>query len=275
MPLPKTKPRRSATASWLEVVWKAVHQLSVIYPEREHFHYYQDICSYIESHWERLARGKDRTSTWTNTVSSTITTHKKIFKPGPEHGYWGLRQHPNDETPVELLREIRSELDKEAAPAPPAAPTYRKKRKSGWSDPYKSKKRQQVVNTVADKTPARFVAPAEDNTSEEEKAEEEEFIDIEGVSEEESASEEETPDLDLLEFDIFKPSYQPEPESTFTAPLSPFSDPFSDSHSDLYSDSLSSSNGYGYYVYPSDVSAPMSLPPQAILDEDWLSSVLA
>jgi hypothetical protein len=74
------------SASWLDIVWRAVHQLGVINPGQEYFHYFQDICRFVETNWVRLANGKDRTPTWTNTVSSTITTHKRVFKPGPDQG---------------------------------------------------------------------------------------------------------------------------------------------------------------------------------------------
>jgi len=228
-PMPSLKlasKKRAPTASWLDIVWKAVHQLSVIHTGRDHFHYYQDICRYIETHWERLAQGKDRTSTWTNTVSSTITTHKRIFKPGPDQGFWGLRQHPDDDTPQEILDEIRSELQKEQVPVPfEVSPQQsRRKRKTGWGDS-KNKKRQRVKKSVngrespqedwldqsdsedesefddvefsdsltdensgEPKTVSMAQLPPIFSTLVKEQEEEEEFVDIEGVSEEEAYS---------------------------------------------------------------------------------------
>jgi hypothetical protein len=102
--------RRPQAQSWLEIVWLSLHQLSQIFPSRDYFHYFQDICRYIEVNWERLAQGKERTSTWTNTVSSTITTHKRIFRPGQDQGFWGLRQRPHDETPVDVLERAKQTM---------------------------------------------------------------------------------------------------------------------------------------------------------------------
>jgi hypothetical protein len=199
--------KRAPSASWLDIVWKAVHQLSVVYPGRDHFHYYQDICRYIETHWERLAQGKDRTSTWTNTVSSTITTHKRIFKPGPDQGFWGLRQHPHDDTPMEILDEIRQQLGEEAPVPVPVQPVFqqqnRRKRKTGWGD--KNKKRQRVFQTPVEQEESESELSFDSTDSEARevaaqplpllppiyglsKEEEEEFVDIEGVSEEEAMS---------------------------------------------------------------------------------------
>jgi hypothetical protein len=96
--------KRQTFPSWLDIVWKSLYQLTQLHPNREYFHYHQDLCQYIERNWQRLAQGKDRTATWTNTVSSTITTHKLIFKPGAEHGFWGLRKRPDDKTPLAVLR---------------------------------------------------------------------------------------------------------------------------------------------------------------------------
>lgn len=96
--------KRQTFPSWLDIVWKSLYQLTQLHPSREYFHYHQDLCQYIERNWQRLAQGKDRTATWTNTVSSTITTHKLIFKPGAEHGFWGLRKRPDDKTPLAVLR---------------------------------------------------------------------------------------------------------------------------------------------------------------------------
>lgn len=134
---------QSQTASWLEIVWNAVHQLGVLHPNQEYFHYYQDICRYVEAQWHRLAEGKDRTHTWTNTVSSTITTHKRLFKPGPDQGYWGLRVHPEDPLTEDdyavIMREWSSEADVEDAPVVTPV-TQRRKRKTGWGEKKRSKK---------------------------------------------------------------------------------------------------------------------------------------
>mgnify|MGYP003572317305 CR=1 FL=1 len=98
---------RVASPSWLEIVWKALYQLYLDRDgKQEYFHYNTDICYFIETNWERFAQGKEKTSTWSNTVSSTITTNKRIFKPGPEQGLWGLRMPPGDI--AEYKKEVAS-----------------------------------------------------------------------------------------------------------------------------------------------------------------------
>lgn len=225
-------------ASWLDIVWKAVHQLSIVYPGREYFHYYQDICRYIEEHWQRLAEGKERTSTWANTVSSTITTHKRIFKPGPDQGYWGLRQRPHDDTPLALLEEIRASTDgvmpRTAWTA--SSPQSRRKRKTGWGEKPKAAKkakRTRVVLVAADSESSLSSTDSfesNSNSAADEpidctnmpqllapllppifpthlKDDEEEFVDIEGVSEEEVFYS--TPSPEQYSFDYEYPSFEP------------------------------------------------------------------
>lgn len=114
--------RSNVGASWKEIVWRAVHQLQVLKPDQQFFHYYQDICLYIDHNWNLLANGKEKTSTWQNTVSSTITTNKKIFKAGPDHGFWGLRISPKDSySDAEIVAMKDSLLPSEIA-LPPSSP---------------------------------------------------------------------------------------------------------------------------------------------------------
>jgi len=81
--------------SWIEVVWVAMHNIWFTQGgRRDFFHYKDDICDYIDKHWNSLCLNKNKTTTWSKTVSSTITTNRSIFKHGPTKGYWGLiKQH--------------------------------------------------------------------------------------------------------------------------------------------------------------------------------------
>jgi len=194
--------KRETHPSWLDIVWKALYQLTMLYPERQHFHYYQDLCIYIENNWQRLAQGKDRTATWTNTVSSTITTHKLIFKPGPEHGYWGLRKKPCDPTPLSTLKACP---EHKLSPPPRGSPVKPARRinvaesspKRQRSDKWSSYDSEDSSTDAQHDTPISIEAPAPlpvemlpvlppihvfQN--------EEEYVDIEGCSEEESFPEE-------------------------------------------------------------------------------------
>jgi hypothetical protein len=123
--------KRQTFPSWLDIVWKSLYQLTQLHPSREYFHYHQDLCQYIERNWQRLAQGKDRTATWTNTVSSTITTHKLIFKPGAEHGFWGLRKRPDDKTPLSVLRASNPFEEVAAEPVTPTSSPIKRSGKRG------------------------------------------------------------------------------------------------------------------------------------------------
>jgi len=46
------------------------------------FHYQKDICRFIDAHWDTLCPDKQRTATWWNTISATLTTHPSIFLSG-------------------------------------------------------------------------------------------------------------------------------------------------------------------------------------------------
>lgn len=82
-----------AASSWLRIVYEAIKRLhNEANPHRKYFHYKHDICSYIEKNWTSLCPDKKRTTTWNNTVSAVITTHRKLFKSNrKQSGYWTLR----------------------------------------------------------------------------------------------------------------------------------------------------------------------------------------
>lgn len=128
---------KKSTPSWLEIVWKSVYQMYLDSGgKREYFHYNSEICTYIDENWYRFAPGKDRTSTWTNTVSSTITTNRRVFKTGPEQGLWGLRMPPFniDQYKKEMAAFRKS---KEHFVDKTAIPKQRKKRAASMARTYK------------------------------------------------------------------------------------------------------------------------------------------
>mmetsp|Transcript_3671 Transcript_3671/g.4070 ORF Transcript_3671/g.4070 Transcript_3671/m.4070 type:complete len:370 (+) Transcript_3671:84-1193(+) len=88
-----------AEKSWLRIVYEAVKCLhNERQPHSKFFHYKRDICSYIDKHWSALCPQKKRTSTWNNTVSAVITTHRGIFQSNQKQsGFWTLRPTSEDD----------------------------------------------------------------------------------------------------------------------------------------------------------------------------------
>lgn len=62
---------------------------------KHYFQYKDEICSYIDRHWDQLCEGKTRTKTWENTIGSALSTKANFFKSGADSvgssGYWGLQ----------------------------------------------------------------------------------------------------------------------------------------------------------------------------------------
>jgi hypothetical protein len=96
-----------APSSWLRIVYEAIKRLhNEANPHRKYFHYKHDICSYIDKNWYSLCPEKKKTSTWNNTVSAVITTHRKLFKSNrKQSGYWTLRSAAQA-MDIEDLKEV-------------------------------------------------------------------------------------------------------------------------------------------------------------------------
>jgi len=85
--------------SWSDIVRIAIYNL--LQQEKKKgstkrfFQYKDEICHYIDKHWESLCFGKSRTKTWANTIGSALSTKSHYFRSGGEvigtPGYWGLR----------------------------------------------------------------------------------------------------------------------------------------------------------------------------------------
>ncbi|KAJ3173151.1 Cysteine-rich protein 2-binding protein [Geranomyces variabilis] len=64
-------------------------------PEKEYLRWREDICRFIELHWDYLKSGKPKSATWYNTVASVLSTAAgKTFRSGTEKygqpGWWSL-----------------------------------------------------------------------------------------------------------------------------------------------------------------------------------------
>ncbi|KAJ3159740.1 Cysteine-rich protein 2-binding protein [Geranomyces michiganensis] len=64
-------------------------------PEKEYLRWREDICRFIETHWDYLKPGKPKSATWYNTVASVLSTAAgKTFRSGTERygqpGWWSL-----------------------------------------------------------------------------------------------------------------------------------------------------------------------------------------
>ncbi len=116
---------------------------------KRYFQYKDEICSYIDKHWDSLCHEKTSivctknnqlgTKTWENTIGSALSTKSNYFKSGADSvgsaGYWGLR---HEEDPV---------LVKESAIKAAPKNVNKEKKKKGLSSPSSSKsgKRKEEV----------------------------------------------------------------------------------------------------------------------------------
>jgi hypothetical protein len=72
-----------------------------------YFRWKEDICNFIETHWDFLTPGKHRTQTWHNTVASALSTCT-AFLSGAElmktHGWWSMKEFipPDADDPVPI-----------------------------------------------------------------------------------------------------------------------------------------------------------------------------
>eukprot|EP01119_Soliformovum_irregulare_P022789 TRINITY_DN7858_c0_g1_i1.p1 TRINITY_DN7858_c0_g1~~TRINITY_DN7858_c0_g1_i1.p1 ORF type:complete len:532 (-),score=115.22 TRINITY_DN7858_c0_g1_i1:15-1610(-) len=84
---------------WTDIVKVAIWNL--VLNERKkgsskrYFQYKDELCGFINKHWNVLCFGKTRTKTWENTIGSSLSTKPHLFESGAEQmgsaGYWGLR----------------------------------------------------------------------------------------------------------------------------------------------------------------------------------------
>jgi len=70
--------------------------LGDLYPKKQYFSLRYDIYQFIEDHWEFLECGKDKNSSWRQTVKMTLSRYSKLFENGypklQKRGFWKLRE---------------------------------------------------------------------------------------------------------------------------------------------------------------------------------------
>ncbi|KAI8825639.1 uncharacterized protein EV422DRAFT_134636 [Fimicolochytrium jonesii] len=126
--------------SWLNITHFAVYTLLRQNPAKEFVRWKEEICLFIDTHWEYLKPGKPRSPTWHNTVASILSTSHgkdKVFKSGTEKfgqpGYWGLNvlKPPESGTAKSGVkpRELKNTpKEKDSTPTRVSQPHVRKKR---------------------------------------------------------------------------------------------------------------------------------------------------
>ncbi|KAJ3171845.1 Cysteine-rich protein 2-binding protein [Geranomyces variabilis] len=81
--------------SWIIITQLVIYNLLLRDPEKEYVRWREDICRFIELHWDYLKPGKPKSATWYNTVASVLSTAAgKTFRSGTEKygqpGWWSL-----------------------------------------------------------------------------------------------------------------------------------------------------------------------------------------
>jgi len=74
--------------SWTDIVRVAIYNLMTKEKQKNstkrYFQYKDEICSFIDKHWDSLCHEKTRTKTWENTIGSALSTKSNYFKSGAE-----------------------------------------------------------------------------------------------------------------------------------------------------------------------------------------------
>ncbi|TPX54237.1 hypothetical protein PhCBS80983_g05993 [Powellomyces hirtus] len=84
-----------AAMSWVAITHLALYNLLLRNPDKEFMRWKEDICQFIDAHWEYLKPGKAKSATWNNTVASVLSVAQgKVFRSGTEEcgvpGFWSL-----------------------------------------------------------------------------------------------------------------------------------------------------------------------------------------
>jgi len=49
-------------------------------PDHAYFRWREDICSFLDRHWDTLTPGKARTPTWGNTIASYLSIKNTVYE---------------------------------------------------------------------------------------------------------------------------------------------------------------------------------------------------
>ncbi|XP_065647157.1 cysteine-rich protein 2-binding protein [Hydra vulgaris] len=84
--------------SWVQVIHLVLYNLTVSESGRQgYFRWKEEICLFIDRHWNCLMHDRAKSSTWVNTVAGTLSVHsQRLFKSGltlfRETGWWALQE---------------------------------------------------------------------------------------------------------------------------------------------------------------------------------------
>jgi len=85
-------PTETNAKNWLDIILTALYNLEVLH-KRKYFHCKNEICTFIDRHWNDICPERARTPTWGNTIMSQISTHPELFVSHQRgSGYWALKR---------------------------------------------------------------------------------------------------------------------------------------------------------------------------------------
>ncbi|KAG9305091.1 hypothetical protein G9A89_007731, partial [Geosiphon pyriformis] len=100
------------TMSWLSIVHLTLYNLLKLNRNRKYFQWKDEICRFIEEHWEYLNPRKSKYSTWNNTVASVLSIHPEFLSGASDihkTGWWTLRENS---PPEKNLTKYKTNLKK-------------------------------------------------------------------------------------------------------------------------------------------------------------------
>jgi len=87
-----------AKLNWVQIIHLVLYNLSVTETGRRgYFRWKEEICTFIDHHWNMIMPERIKTPTWSNTIAGILSIHsKKTFKSGQvlfnETGWWALQK---------------------------------------------------------------------------------------------------------------------------------------------------------------------------------------
>mmetsp|Transcript_25193 Transcript_25193/g.35296 ORF Transcript_25193/g.35296 Transcript_25193/m.35296 type:complete len:591 (+) Transcript_25193:74-1846(+) len=156
--------------SWTDIVRVAIYNLLLLEKKkgnanpRKFFQYKEEICNYIDKHWESLCHGKTRTKTWENTIGSSLSTKSHYFASGGEllgqPGFWGLKSEADPSTFTKSgSGAAKKDKSKKKLPKGSAAPKKKRDALSFLPDDLPSRPQKQQRKPPGIPAPAPVMLP--------------------------------------------------------------------------------------------------------------------
>lgn len=81
--------------SWRNATHLVLYHLHTTDSSKRYFRWKEDICAFIDTHWDGLLPAKAKGVNWQNSVSSVLSSNGEVFRNGfeemNEQGWWSLR----------------------------------------------------------------------------------------------------------------------------------------------------------------------------------------